>query len=136
MPAFKLIDIDDAQRIVARVMARHPDLAANGWDHPGLNRETFTRERALMKDPNFPLQVAAAYDYIAETFLEDHNSYTLKHKAERWAEDNGYLRHITNGAFIVAAIARGYTCEREKNGLNCTFKRFGKRDFSAPRRSR
>lgn len=136
MPAFKLIDADDARDIVARVMARHPDLAANGWDHSGLNRETFARERAKMNNPDFALQVAASYDFIAETYLEAYDSHTLTRAAERWAVNNGYPGDIAIGAFITAALALRYTCERQKNGSNCTFKTFGKRDFTARRRSR
>ena len=41
-----------------------------------------------------------------------HNSYELKHLAERT------IGYVTNGAFIVAAIHRGFECRRDRYTQN------------------
>lgn len=58
-----------------------------------------------------PEQVATAIAFLRHcepTKTLNSDSYSLKHKAEKWGAKNGYESYVTNGALIVAAVYLGF----------------------------
>lgn len=130
-PLWREEAIGYAQAAIPRIMGKHPSLSAFGWNYPGYASATFEKERSKMQTDDFVKQVATALFFIGTKYLENHNSYQLKHWAERWGAEKGLAPYVSNGAFIVAALMFDYEPKREKDGPNCTFRRRGMSDWRA-----
>ena len=117
--------VDDAERrealridrgVIARIRAGYPDLAPNGAWCPGhLNRIQFDRSRNRMLDDNHVAQFRIALFFLLfhctrrKTINRRLTSYALKHLAERAAREIGCSAYVSNGLFLTAAIALGFT---------------------------
>lgn len=78
----------------------------------------FARERSAF----CPKQVATAIAFLRQcepTKTLNTNSYSLKHKAERWGKRLGLESYLTNGALIVAAVYLGFSV-RQHDGPNAS----------------
>lgn len=132
-PSFNPIEADLCwvQPAIERIMHEYPDLSADGWAcfTDGYRQTNFEKARHTMGTEDFEMQVLTAWHFIGCTYLEDHSSYALKHGAERFGRDEGYVVYVSNGAMIVAAIIRRYAPKREHGSPNCTFLRNGKSDY-------
>jgi hypothetical protein len=103
---------------VRAVLAQHPTLTANGFDDRGLP----TRTNLL--DYRGLCEVQGALDYLegrrrTVAKSDSPGSYTLKHQVESWHRMHGREVYVSNGAFMVAAMIRGYGLyQRHSDGLN------------------
>ena len=102
------------------VLEREPQLGDNGfkqWDAPSTRAERaaeFLRWREDMREPKSLAQFMAARGWLKQfrkikALNRGGTSYGLKHCAE---DDIGY---VTNGVFIAAAIAEGFTVRRAEH---------------------
>jgi hypothetical protein len=100
------IDID-------RTLEREPLLSDNGLKHRDIGEAEFLKWREDMRTPRSLAQFMAARGWLRQfskikALNRRGTSYGLKHCAE---DDIGYL---TNGVFIAAAIAEGFTVRRSQ----------------------
>jgi len=86
-------------------------VSANGIEPHGSSKED-------PRDPE-PEQVSACRAWLREfaaptkTIRRERSSYQYKHAVEDSARALGVSLYVSNGAFIVAAIAEGYRLERD-----------------------
>lgn len=102
--AERTITADD----LAQVLAEHPTLGANGYDHPDC-RQPDKRAVDRQRLTNGLDEVRAAYNWIttlrrARITRDTATSYGLKHEGERAG-----IGYVTNGAMIAAAYLAGVT---------------------------
>ena len=111
---------------IAKVLGREPQLNDFGFGvssdrkTPEERIATFERDRASICEPTSLAQFMAARGWLSrfdkiKALNKLGSSYGLKHVAER---DIGY---ITNGVFIAAAIAEGFTVRRMDGSPNALF---------------
>lgn len=110
-------DLD--RRVVSRILSERPNLSANGfWAESCQSREGFVLDRMAMLSLGHLGQFERALAFLIlccgrrKTLNRKVTSYGLKHSAERALRGlhlgNAY---VSNGAFIVAAIALGFRVE-------------------------
>jgi hypothetical protein len=104
---------------IEAVMVDHPELSDFGFGAFGpLNKSPEERDafiaasRARMREPRSLVPFALARDWLAQfrkiKGINRHGtSYGLKHVAEH------AIGYVTNGVFIAAAIAEGFTIQRD-----------------------
>jgi hypothetical protein len=114
-------EVDDAKAFILLATSDYPDLSAAGF-RQNLSDDAFAAERAKMLDDDFARQVVTARAYICKHDIGDGDSYSLKHAAEKWGDDNGLAHYLSNGAFIVAARMLTCTLQRKTDSPNCTFR--------------
>lgn len=74
------------------------------------NQHSFDTETGLQ-------QVATAIEFLLQNGIAPaSDSYGLKHDAERWGRDNGFVPYVSNGALIVAAIYLGFELDGDFDG--------------------
>lgn len=104
-----------------RVLEREPQLSDNGFKQldrarPRAEQDAeFLKWRESIREPRSLAQFMAARDWLSQfrktkALNRRGSSYGLKH----WAEDD--IGYITNGVFIAAAIAEGFTVRRTDPG--------------------
>jgi hypothetical protein len=109
-----------------RILEQEPQLSDFGFglaDFYKTREEAaakFREDREHIRDPRSLAEFAAARGWLRQfaklkTFNKRGSSYALKHIAER---DIGY---VSNGAFIAAAIAEGFSVQRVGNSPNAWF---------------
>ncbi len=109
---------NQTQKRIEKVLNKYPNLDINGFDSP---YDRSDREAKLLDEHSvngFLLceQWLKIVDYN-KTFNRRHTSYGYKHLVEKWADF-----YISNGIFIVAALANKIEVERMNSGLNCYLK--------------
>ena len=118
-------DLD--RRMVSRVLSERPNLSANGfWAEGCQSREAFAIGRVAMLSMDHLGQFERALAFLLlccgrrKTMNRRVTSYGLKHSAERALRGlhlgNAY---VSNGAFIVAAIALGYPNRAHPGHAQC-----------------
>jgi hypothetical protein len=126
--------IPDLSRRVQAVLDQHPYLTSDGFraPHPAPSRiEPYPnaiavraeREELLTADGLSQVQAAMTYlDQLSPARVSSRNSpgsYSLKHQAERWHNPERETSrekihvYVANGAFIVAALIKGFAIRRE-----------------------
>ncbi len=107
-----------SRKKIEKVLDKYLNLDRNGFDSP---YDRSNREEQLLDEHSvngFLLceQWLKIVDYN-KTFNTRRTSYRYKHIVEKWADF-----YISNGIFIVAALANKIEIERCKWGLNCYLK--------------
>ena len=110
-------DLD--RRMVTRILSERPNLSANGfWAEGCQSREAFAIGRVAMLSMSHLGQFERALAFLLlccgrrKTLNRKVTSYGLKHAAERAMRGLGVgSPYVSNGAFIVAAIALGFRVE-------------------------
>lgn len=119
--------MDGLREDIVRVLKEHPDLCYEGFGlgpfggkgrSPKERRVLLREQREQLLQPVGLEEIGAAIRFLdvagrRKTVNTRHSSYGWKHVAERWAH-----RYISNGAFIAAALARGYAVEPFRERLN------------------
>jgi hypothetical protein len=110
---------EEAIQEIERIIAEYPELTDHGFGtykdrrlSPEQRQENFRIDRALMFHPDSIDGFSKARAWLRQWPKTKHpntsgTSYGLKHVAEH---DIGY---VTNGMFIAAAIAEGFTIKRD-----------------------
>jgi hypothetical protein len=116
--------IKAAAKQVARILAREPELGSFGFGvydasnkPPQQRAEELQRDRATMLDDYHLSQFIVAREWLAQfpktkAPNKTGTSYGLKHVPE------DEIGHVSNGVFIAAAIAAGFTVCRIGDGPN------------------
>jgi hypothetical protein len=109
-------------------MRADADLARARWRRisaSGIEPNRFWPENMTEPDRE---QIAACRAWLREFAIATaairrrRSSYAYKHDVEDWARANEHALYVSNGAFIVAAIAEGVRVERAiEAGLNAVF---------------
>lgn len=93
---------------VQAILSQHPTLTASGFD----DRKLPTKTNLL--DYRGLCEVQGALDYLegrrhTAAKQKSTGSYGLKHNAESWHRSHGREVYVSNGAFLIAAMMRGYS---------------------------
>jgi hypothetical protein len=131
-----------ARAAVRRVMQQEPQLTERGYDSPYARsseerkmshverRAAFARRRDLTLGNQNMDEFELAWIYLAmqqrrKTINFDFGSYGLKHRAENLSRKYGMYGHlgnyVSNGMFIIAAIASGFQAKQMNRDLNACF---------------
>jgi len=103
---------------VRAVLSQHPTLTASGFDDQ--RRPTKTN----LLDYRGLCEVQGALDYLEGrrhtiASAKCWGSYALKHNAEGWHRSHGREVYVSNGAFLIASMMRGYSLfRRTSDDLN------------------
>jgi len=103
---------------VRAILSQHPTLTASGFD----DRHMPTKTNLL--DYRGLCEVQGALDYLEGrrhtiACSKSWGSYALKHNAEAWHRSHGREVYVSNGAFLIAAMMRGYSLfRRTSDDLN------------------
>ena len=117
---------NDARKIIDGLMIEYPTLTSSGWGQP--SNEKFQEYRDQLRTEFFVYEFVHAMAYIAQakrTKAVNHkmSSYTFKHAAESWGENEptrlACKGYVGNGAFIAAAIASNLQVRRYHNASDC-----------------
>jgi hypothetical protein len=107
-------------KTIEQVLEEHPTLSANGFDSrraasfEGTHQERVSEFHSVIEEVNECLDWLSDIRMI-KTICYSRGSYGLKHDVE-----NDCGRYISNGAFIMAALMRGYPMRRN-DGPNAWF---------------
>lgn len=134
-----LLDAEEADRQVAVVMDREPQLIPNGFGPSAFTR-TMRERRVEFTQGRAALRGMAEHIDEVRQWLVQHieprksinvyaGSYGLKHLVEK---DRG--EYLTNGEFIAAALAAGYPYRREPGGSPNAVFGMSERSITAVRR--
>lgn len=99
---------------VQAILSQHPTLTASGFD----DRKLPTKTNLL--DYRGLCEVQGALDYLegrrhTAAKQKSTGSYGLKHNAESWHRSHGREVYVSNGAFLIAAMMRGYSLFKRTN---------------------
>lgn len=132
-----------ARAAIDAILAREPDLSANGyrtWERRFTaqeNRAAFESSRSNMLALSYVEQFAQATAYLqtrerSKRVSRDRTSYGYKHDAERYLKtaDPDANSYVANGMFIAAALHLGFTVKRDGSGPNAFI------NIAPPKRSR
>lgn len=115
---------------IKQALANHPDLCIDGFRseihllNSPYSDANFPSRREMFFEPEFLHHVVVACAYFSIFEIDEKwGSYGLKHDIERWANEFGLGRWITNGCAILAASICGYDVVREEDSPNCRFRR-------------
>lgn len=103
---------------VRAILSQHPTLTASGFD----DRHMPTKTNLL--DYRGLCEVQGALDYLEGrrhtiASAKCWGSYGLKHNAESWHRSHGREVYVSNGAFLIASMMRGYSLfKRTTDDLN------------------
>lgn len=103
---------------VRAILSQHPTLTASGFDDQ--RRPTKTN----LLDYRGLCEVQGALDYLegrrhTVACSKSWGSYALKHNAEGWHRSHGREVYVSNGAFLIASMMRGYSLfKRTSDDLN------------------
>lgn len=103
---------------VRAILSQHPTLTASGFDDKRLPTKT------NLLDYRGLCEVQGALDYLEGrrhtiASAKCWGSYGLKHNAEGWHRSHGREVYVSNGAFLIASMMRGYSLfRRTSDDLN------------------
>lgn len=125
------IKLGEERTAIEAVLAREPDLSANGFRTYDRRRSTqenadsFLASRSKMLEGPYLAQFARAVGYLgtlekSKTVSRKATSYGYKHDAERFHEavDPDGNPYVANGMFIAAALHLGFTVKRDGQSPN------------------
>lgn len=126
--------IEDYETILIKALKQFPNLSEFGFHgiEPPVNvgfkkLSEYHRSKAALFSEDFAEQVDYSKKYFEahpyEIKTKKISSYGLKHDVERWADIEGQRQHITNGALIIAAIAKGYKVVQNGSSPNASINR-------------
>ena len=110
--------LNKTRKRIEKVLREYPNLDINGFDSPydRSNREAKLLDEHSVNGFLLCEQWLNIVDYN-RTFNKRFTSYRYKHLVEKWADF-----YISNGIFIVTALANKIEIKRPSWGINCYLK--------------
>ena len=110
--------LNKTRKRIDKVLKEYPYLDFNGLHSPydGNDKQTKLLEEHSVNGFLLCEQWLNIVDYNT-TFNKKRSSYRYKHLVEKWADF-----YISNGTFIVAALANQIEIQEDNQGMNCYLK--------------
>lgn len=113
-----------AKDAIQHILAAHPDLNENGWQHRGVTQSEHDQWRAEMTSDQALEQFARATEFLGqcqrrESVWTGSSSYGWKHQAENYFKGHPGGSYVSNGIFIAAALALKFIIKRIPDSPNC-----------------
>ena len=107
------------------LLEKHPVLTAHGfgvsWRGPKNDVPTFNEVREDLANSFDAFQACVEWIGMHPDLKRTRTSYGFKHDVEKWKSAQGVRLYVPQGAFILAAIHKGYVIHRIRDSTSARF---------------